>query len=393
MTPRAPLAAALALVAAWAGAEPSPRAVDPPAAAGASAPALAAGDGGVLATWIERGDEGAHRLRFARYDGERWSAPTTVIESARLFVNWADTPGVATARDGTLTAWWLERSASDAHAYGVTLARSLDRGASWRVLGALHDDDSAVEHGFVSMTPEGDALRAFWLDGRRTAAGGPTELRTALVAAAVGPSELVDERVCDCCATSAGAQGGTAVVAYRDRSGDEIRDLAVARWRGREVLTAAVAADGWRIEGCPVNGPALAAAGDGVAVAWFTAASGRARVSVAFSAASAPGFGRALELDGDRPLGRVGIAPLAGGDVAVVWLATRGEEAAVRVRRARPDGSLGPVLELGATTASRLAGVPRIAPLPGGSLLVAWLDARARPARLRAVELDAAALR
>ena len=384
---------ALALVAASAGAGPAPPAVDPPAAAGASAPALAAGDGGVLATWIEPGVEGAHRLRFARYEGGRWGAPTTVIESARLFVNWADTPGVAAARDGTLTAWWLERAESDAHAYGVALARSLDRGVSWRALGALHDDDSAVEHGFVSMVPEGDALRAFWLDGRRTAAGGPTELRTALVAAAVGPSERVDERVCDCCSTSAGRSGGMSVVAYRDRSGDEIRDVAVARLQGREPLAAPVAADGWRIEGCPVNGPALTAAGDGVAVAWFTAASGRARVAVAFSAAGASSFGRALELDGDRPLGRVGIAPLAGGDVAVVWLAIRGDEAAVRARRARPDGSLGPVLELGATTASRLAGVPRIAPLPRGALLVAWLDARERPSRLRAVELDAAALR
>ena len=387
------LAAALALAAASAGAGPVPRVVDPPAAAGAAAPALAAGGGGALATWLEAGAEGGYRLRFARFDGERWSAPATVIQSPRLLVNWADTPGVAAARDGTLTAWWLERSESAAHASSVALARSLDGGASWRALGALPDDDSAVEHGFVSMTPEGDALRAFWLDGRRTAAGGPTELRTALVAATVAPSERVDERVCDCCATAALTWGGAAVVAYRDRTDDEIRDLAVARWQGGRALPASVAADGWRIAGCPVNGPALAATDEGVAVAWFSAASGRARVAVAFSAGSVSSFGRAQELDGDRPLGRVGIAPLGRGDVAVVWLATRGEEAAVRVRRARPDGALGPALELGTTSASRLAGVPRIAPLPGGSVLVVWLDARVAPARLRGVELDAAALR
>lgn len=381
-------AAALALVAAAAGGEAAPRAFDLPAAPGASALALAAGEDGVLATWIETAGEAAHRVRLARFDGERWSAPTTVAEGPRMLVNWADTPGVAAARDGTLVAWWLEQSGTERHAYSVALARSTDRGATWAALGRLHDDDSAVEHGFVSMTREGDGLRAFWLDGRRTAVAGPTELRTAHVAAAVEASSVIDERVCDCCSTSAGLLGGMPVVAFRDRSPDEIRDLAVARWQGRDVLSAPVAADGWRIAGCPVNGPALATAGEGVAVAWFTGAGERARVSLAFSAGSGLAFGPAVELDADHPLGRVGIAPLPGGDVAVVWLGSRRDAAAVRVRRARRDGALGPVLDLGATTASRAAGVPRVAPLPDGALLVAWLDARETPARLRAVKFQ-----
>lgn len=382
-----------ALTWAAAGGAAAPRAVDPPAAPGASSLALAAAGDGALAVWIEAAGEGLHVVRFARFDGERWSEPTRVAQSERMFVNWADTPGVAAAADGTLVAWWLERSGGEPHAYSVVLARSADGGASWKPLGLLHDDTSATEHGFVSMVAEGDALRAYWLDGRGMAAGGPMQLRTARVAAAAEPSVVVDERVCDCCATSAASIDGEMAVAYRDRSEGEIRDIALARATGGKGRSRPVAADRWRIAGCPVNGPALVASGKGPAVAWFTGAGERARVSVAFAPAGRDGeFGAGVEVDGDRPLGRVGLAPLAGGDVAVLWLARSGEGGAVKVRRARADGTLGPALELGVTTASRAAGVPRVTALPDGALLVTWLDARASPPRLRAVRLDAAAL-
>src|SRR5690606_40682603 len=63
---------------------------------------------------------------------------------------------------------------------------------------------------------------------------------------------------------------------YRDRTVDEIRDIHVARledgaWR----TLPAVHADNWKIAGCPVNGPAIAATGNDAVVAWFSAANDR----------------------------------------------------------------------------------------------------------------------
>ena len=75
------------------------------------------------------------------------------------------------------------------------------------------------------------------------------------------------------------------VAAYRDRSEAEIRDIAVRRLVGGEWSEPVhVGEDNWEIRGCPVNGPALAARGEDVAIAWFTGAGGTAKVSVAFSA-------------------------------------------------------------------------------------------------------------
>ena len=62
------------------------------------------------------------------------------------------------------------------------------------------------------------------------------------------------------------------VVVYRDRSEaeKEIRDISIVRLKGKKwSAPRPVFQDGWRLNGCPVNGPAVAAAGRRVAVAWF----------------------------------------------------------------------------------------------------------------------------
>jgi len=59
-----------------------------------------------------------------------------------------------------------------------------------------------------------------------------------------------------------------------------------------------VHADGWKVPGCPVNGPAVAASGRRVAVAWYTYADERPRVRLAFSDDAGARFGAPVEVDG-----------------------------------------------------------------------------------------------
>jgi hypothetical protein len=83
---------------------------------------------------------------------------------------------------------------------------------------------------------------------------------------------LVDDAICDCCQTDAATTARGVVVVYRNRTEGEVRDiyttsLVDGRWtEGRPVHE-----DGWVIPACPVNGPAVDARGDDVAVAWFSA--------------------------------------------------------------------------------------------------------------------------
>ena len=104
------------------------------------------------------------------------------------------------------------------------------------------------------------------------------------------------------------------VLAYRDHSAMEIRDIAVIRqtpsgWSESTV----VHDDRWKIAGCPVNGPSLAADGQRVALAWFTQAQDQPRVKLALSEDGGRSFGEPIILPDEDPLGRVSVQTLTPG--------------------------------------------------------------------------------
>ncbi len=322
-----------------------------PAAPGSLGPALfAAADGRVFLSWIERRDGGRAALQYAVRDGDGWSAPRLIAEGADWFVNWADFPSMIALPDGLLAAHWLVKNASTPHAYGIRVSFSTDGGQRWSEPLVPHRDGTATEHGFVSLFPDHDGqLAAAWLDGRDTApgtgehahGGGAMTLRYATIGLdrELRNEALLDARVCDCCQTSAAATSEGPLVAYRDRSQAEERDIAVVRLReGRWGEPGALPADHWQIEGCPVNGPAIAAQGRRVAVAWFTAANGLPRVRLAFSADAGASFGPPVTIDEGNPLGRVDAVLLDDGGAVVSWLESSPEGSSLRARRVGADG-------------------------------------------------------
>lgn len=361
-------------------------------------PRWAAGEGPLTLSWLEPDAGDGHRLRFARLSGHGFGPPGTVEAGDRFFANWADFPALAVTAGGTLLASWLERNGEATYAYGVQLARSTDGGATWRRLGSLHPDDpSQSEHGFVSLLPEGEGFRAFWLDGRNTLAGGAMTLRSARVDSAVGPGAEIDGRVCDCCQTGAAMTSSGPAVFYRDRGDEEVRDVSTARlgsagWSRPEP----VAADGWQIPGCPVNGPVAHARGDLVAVAWFTGADPGPRVLAAFSRDGGASFAPPVVVDGGRPLGRVDLVLEPSGTAVVSWLALAGDEtdtAEIRLRRIAAAGAPGPPLTAARTSAARKSGFPRLA-RHGEDLYLAFrqVGADADPGGIRVLRFPLAAV-
>lgn len=310
-------------------------------------PRLGTGEHGIHLSWIEerKTTEGASiaELRFARLDGDQWSAPQTIARGDRWIVNWADFPAVAALDDENLIAHFLERSGTDTYDYHVRVVRSADGGTTWNAPTRLHLDAGPGEHGFVSWAPLGDrGVAAVWLDGRntksKTANPGPMALYLRAVAkdGAMDDEILLDERVCDCCQTAAvRAPDGAILVAYRDRSNDEVRDISVMRLaRGREPEHVWNSRDGWKIAGCPVNGPVLAVTAARVALVWFTMGSDASgRVLCAFSEDGGESFSSPTKLVGDDAMGRVDAVFDSDGKLIVTWLETAGEKATWRVAR------------------------------------------------------------
>ncbi|HWS56263.1 MAG TPA: sialidase family protein [Pyrinomonadaceae bacterium] len=355
-----------------------------PAPEQSAQPNLAVGrDGRVYLSWVERLPEKRFALRFSTKEGARWSAPRTAAEGQDWFVNWADFPTLAALPDGSLAAHWLVRSGPAVYAHDVKVSRSTDGGRTWSEPVTPHGDGTPTEHGFVSMFPAaGGALAAVWLDGRGIKGGhhgnhGRDNMTLRFTAfgrdGRPRPDALLDERVCECCQTSAAVTSEGPVVVYRDRSAEEIRDISIVRLRGgRWSAPATVHQDGWKLDGCPVNGPAVAAEGRRVVVAWYTGAGERFRVQAAFSEDAGESFGPPVRVDDGEPTGRVGVVALKDGSAVVSWMEKTAGGVEVRLRRVRPGGKRGESVSVAATAEARASGYPRVVKAKD-SVVVAWV--------------------
>jgi hypothetical protein len=331
-----------------------------------------------------------YALQFSELTQDRWSTPRTIVEGPRLLANWADFPTLFVTRNGLMAAHWLERRGQTRTAYDVKLRTSRDGGRTWTSEVIPHRDGTETEHGFVSFfeapgKSSGSGLGLVWLDGREMAGhgahgagGGQMTLRSTMVSAqgVAGAEVVVDGRVCDCCQTATATTDTAVLVAYRDRSEKEIRDIYVSRFEnGTWSAGAPVHADNWEINGCPVNGPAIAARGQAVAVAWFAAKDNVPKTQLAFSKDGGRTFGPPVRIDSGTTLGRVALTLLADGRALVSWIDNLGASAKFAIRDVRPDGTMGAPVIVGPISGERTSGFPQVV-VSGRRVIAAWTNAQ-----------------
>ena len=357
--------------------------VEGPAGLNSAQPQLSVSTRGVLLSWIER--EGARAtLRFAERTPTGWSVPRTVATGDNWFVNWADVPSVLRLPDGTLAAHWLQKSGPGTYAYDVRLSYSKSDGQTWSTPFVPHTDGTLTEHGFASLFPmAAGSLGLVWLDGRAmhpsghdSASGGAMTLRFGAFDRGWKPvaETALDLRVCECCPTTAAVTAEGPIVAYRNRSNEEIRDIYVTRLtNGKWSEPAPVFNDNWHITGCPVNGPMLAARGSTVAIAWFTGKENQNRAFVAFSQDNGRTFGAPIRLDDAQTLGRVDVELLEDGSAVGSWIEYAPGASKFRIRRVEPSGRRSAAVTVTPITSDRSAGYPRLA-RHDRELVMAWTE-------------------
>lgn len=361
--------------------------VECPAAPGASGPFLhTTSEGRVTLGWVEPAGEG-HRLRFSTWRDGAWTKPRTAAQGSGWFVNWADVPSVIASGDGRMAAHWLVKSGGDTYAYDVRVSQSFDDGATWSEPVTPHDDGTATEHGFASLIFHGGYLHVVWLDGRKYGdedAADEMTLRAARVdreGRVSGEVEL-DGRTCDCCPTAVAPIDGGFIVAYRDRTPEEIRDISTVRYiHGEWEAPGAVHHDNWKIDGCPVNGPALGSDGTRVALAWFTMAGGNGVVRGVWSSDGGATFSAPVTIAEESTLGRVASSGVKANGATIAWLSARKGDARIEARRMDGARVSEPARTLAYTSAGRSSGYPRLASV-GAGLLVAWTES-GEPSRVR----------
>ena len=362
-----------------------------PAPPGSGQPNLTvAADGRVFLSWMEPDKPQGYVLRFSVRGAQGWSAPKTIARGANWFVSDADVPSLAVLSDGTLAADWFVASVGPrSEAYDVNLVFSKDGGTTWSKPLMPHRDGKKRQHGFVSLVPTPDAkLAAIWLDGRNMPSEeeGDMALMYTTIAAngTLGPETQIDNRACECCKTSMTATADGLVAVYRDRSDKEIRDISIVRYaNGRWSQPQALTNDGWEIDGCPINGPAVSANGRNVAVAWFTAPDDKSQVYVLMSADSGKTFGKKIRIDDGNPIGRVDVVSRSSGAAVVSWVERTSQGAQVRVREVAANGTAAAPLNVSGTAGLGSGVFPRMV-RSGDDIVVAWTDA-SKPAQIRTV--------
>ena len=345
-----------------------------PAAPGALGAALTnAPDGTVWFSWVEptAGKDGANTLRFSTLDpvAKMWGAARTIARDASVTTNTMDFPQLAVGPGGHAVALW-----TDGHG-GARFSESRDAGATWSAPAPVTRESDEVEKFSLAVLADGRVLVA-WLDARAIKKGGKMTALYARILGDKAADALVDPSVCDCCQTTLAAfLDGGALVAFRARTEQEQRDIRTARFDGRSWdESRPLNNDDWRIAGCPVNGPRLAADGGRVAAAWFTAADNDPRVLASFSPDAGTRFLMPLRVDRGHPAGHVDTLILRDGALLVTWLENDGS---VWLRRVSPDFTadapfaLAPAGTVGTKHFPRVALVKNYAGGSGGAEFVA----------------------
>ena len=357
--------------------------VDPlqlPVAGQAAQPNLTVSSRGVMLSWLEHRDATA-TLKFAERAGSGWSPARTVASSEQWFISGADPPMVMRMSNGTIVATAYPVIDVRLEAYDLRLSYSRDEGQSWSRPVAPHHDATRTQHGFATLFELPDqALGLVWLDGR------DQELnKTDPEGGAMGlyfasfdrnwkqtAEEMADARVCECCQTTVAVTDDGPVVAFRDRSPREIRDISVTRLeQGKWAQARPLHVDGWQLDACPVNGPALSARGRQVVAAWFSATADEGHAYAAFSTDAGRTWGEPIRLDDAVSLGHVDIEMLDDGSAVASWVEFVNQRAQLRIRQVKPSGGRSVAIVVAGTGEGYVAGYPRLA-RQGDELVVAW---------------------
>ena len=351
-------------------------------------------DGNLYMSWVEKRDSIWVDFNYSFLKNDEWTEPEIIASGSDWFVNWADYPMLAVDKEGNKIAHYLAKSSSGTYSYDVNVVIKPKDSSNWSTPVIPHADGTPTEHGFVTMIPNNDdTFLLAWLDGRNTESNhghdhaGAMTLRSAVMDLKGELSEQteLDARVCDCCHTTGTQTPEGVILAYRDRSLDEIRDIGFihkknSAWSKPQF----VSSDAWEIKGCPVNGPRISSFNNSVAIAWYTEALSKPTVKVAFKTDSS--FSNPIIIDQTSPVGRVDIEMISDEKTIVSWI-DGGDDPAIKYRVVNKNGTMSSTKTVSTISAARGSGFPQIEVF-NNALYIAWTDFENQKIRMKRISLD-----
>lgn len=360
-------------------------------------------DGSTIAvSWVSVGADSKADgyVAVSRDDGATFGSPVRVNDQeGEVRASEQQAPRVA-LRAGTLAVLWTAKRGNDT---SVRVALSKDFGRTFAPSIALSPDGAPGTRGWGMLALDASArVNAVWLDTRLAAValakagiaaasaapvethtggehvhgGGKMSTRQDIYSAVLESDGRINERllatdVCFCCKTAfAETAGGVMAAAWRDIYPGSIRDITFARLDSEPGTDRVrVSEDGWQIDGCPENGPAMAGDRSGAMhIVWPTLVPESATTLGVFYSSTSDGRAFAPRTRLDSNTGSAGHPSLAASPYGVVlaaWEVLRQEQRQIEVRVKR-GREWGPVE---AITTGASASSPAVAAVHDGFII------------------------
>ena len=238
-------------------------------------------------TWRVWIDDGHVLVSSSPDRGKTWRAATHVTPAPETIdANGESRPKIALGRKGEVYVSWT-RSGKKPYTGDIRFARSLDGGRTFDAPRTINDDGVETGHRFDALAVTSDGtVHLAWIDKRdldRAKAAKQQYEGAALYhsvsrdrGATFTKNSKIKDNVCECCRVASALDSqGQLVFLWRDASGN-IRDHVLVRVAANGAIAGKVqraTTDGWKINACPHQGPAVAIGpGDVTHMVWFTGA-------------------------------------------------------------------------------------------------------------------------
>jgi hypothetical protein len=329
-------------------------------------------DGSPILSWIEPQKDGSFAFRYSIGHGGQWALPRTIAANRHFFHHPAEMPNMTALKDGTLIAEWIEQPSEASEAEFIYVSASAD-GMKWSAPVMASHDKTQNQHGLASIVATGDhEASIFWLQALKGEDGPVSLMRSTIGSNGTElKEEDLDSDVCSCCPTSVVKTARGLLVAYRDHTKQNIRDISIIRYEnGKWTTPKNVYPDKWEIDACPVNAASASAQGDKVAISWYTASGDKPRVEFTASSDGGATFGKTSTVSTGQAYGYTTTAVDDTGGAVVSWLERGDKGARLLVRYVSSAGVPGPVTQVADGTRKDL-GYPRLA-RAGNDIWIAW---------------------
>lgn len=221
-------------------------------------------------------------LATSKDGGDTFEPPVIISDTASSVSSHGENSPTLGINGTEFYALW-EQSREDGGT-DLMFARSLRFGRKFDPPIRVTDKTTPSSNGFsyLSVAPNGD-IYAVWLDGRdRQASGhggshgssGVYLAKSTDRGATFGKNLRVAANVCPCCRPTVGfGAKGEVHVAWRTVYEGDIRDILVATSVDNGATfnqPVRVAADNWKISGCPHSGPSMSLKGNRLYITWYS---------------------------------------------------------------------------------------------------------------------------